>query len=471
MSKNKNRESTALLYKSSSSLHKTIQPGVTLSSIQKKALNALHYSLQNYVKLNFKSVAVFHSEFEDRIMDFQIRRSHFETLISYYSRNNVHLKDVLRQLSKIQADWTDARFEHEENYEFTNIFLSAGVRNGYVSIKIPPQTRRALVSEHIESTIDVLKISQNLHGKYAISLYELIKGFFERQSVDSNTFTFEIDDYHLRNAINVPYDFDKSGERVFSYPTIGKLNQKVLKPALKELNSAGFEFVANCEFERKGCGAVVWVFEASRTNLPSSAVIANDFATEFAEITKALTKFGVKRIPDILNQIRTERDVMYFEFCIKSVESAIRKKNGVSNKIENLAGYFMASLKSNVEAFDKVYNQRLADRAKETERKRLAENARIQGQKEASIKRQRQQLRLAHLQSTPQETLDQYLAEFIETEPGLTRSHKQLIEDQGVEASPMVRSKWNIFLEGKFGITPKTIEDSLENETIITTFG
>jgi len=475
MNNKKLKTETALLQKSSLSLHRTIQPGVTLTAVQRKSLNALHYALQSYVRQTFgdtkTDIAKFNALYADKIMDFKIKRKAFEALISYMSRNNVYLKDVLRQLSRIQADWSNNLTGSKENYSFMNIFMEAGLEDGYVHVKIPPQTRNALVSDNVEATIDVIKISQNLNGKYAISLYELIRSYFEKEAqAGIDEFTFEIEDEILRNALNVPFSWNKKGGKEFSYGTTGKLHDKVLKPAISEVNEADFEFKVSCSHTRLGCGTLIWQFSVLKTNIAQHRLVANEFASELAEITQALKRYGVKRTYEVLSKITNERDVLYFQYCIRQVDAALRSRSK-ENKIQNPAGYFLKTLEQNVEAFEEEYTELQRKREEQVTKARQNELNKLEEQIQKAQANQRLKIRQAHYEALSideQEDLKQeYLSTVSET---LGRKYYQVALEQGVEASPMIRGNWNKFLDGKFGITDDVIDQALENMPLTSTF-
>lgn len=466
---NNSGQDRALLQKSKLALNRTVEAGVTLSAPQRKALNAVHYALQCYVMQNFESVDLFHSKYANKILDFKMKRQQFLTLISYSSRNQVFLRNILKQLSKIQIDWHNGESGSKESYMFSNIFMEAGLANGYVHVKIPSHTRRALVDANVEATIDIARQSNSLFGKYAISLFEVVQSRYEK--CEEHTFSFEIEDGELRNALNVSYVW-KGGKRVYSYPMLGKLNEKVLKPAISEINDADLEFKIEHSHTKLGCGTVVWRFQIARSSYTKHRIIASEFAPEMASLSRAFSRFGIKRPLEVLTKISSEKDVLYHQFCVENVEKAMRsRKPGTT--IKNPAGYFLKTLEQNKEAFEEHYQDILAKRNIEKRRARNAELQRIDEQIEASAKEQRKRMRNAQWDALPTEQQRILHSEFLESvrmNPALGSKFVKIIENDGIDSLPRIRGAWASFVDEYFGITEESISASLENMVVEVTY-
>lgn len=466
----KKLDEQALLKKSSMSLHRTLAPGITLSAVQRKSLNAIHYALQAYVKRNFESPEIFHSKHGERIVDFKMKRTQFESLIAYMSRNRVYLRDVLQQLTKIQVDWSNNLKGKKEEYRFTNIFMEAGLKDGYVHIKIPATTREALINPSVEATIDIIKLSQSLERKYAISMYEFVRSYFEKETSDN--FTFEVEDEALRNSLGVPFKWTKSGQKKYSYPALGKLNERVIKPSIEELNGADFEFKVACSHNRLSCGSVYWAFEVTRTNVVQHRLIANEFASEIADIMQALRRYKVNKPLDLLAKITSEKDILYFQYCIEMVDKSVQSRSA-NNKISNMGGYFVRSLEKNKEAFENYYAEIQKKHDLEVSKKRKKELQAIDEQIEIARKEQKIKLREAHWATLPEEEKENLRVEFldvVENSPTFGPSYREEVAKHGYDISPRMRGLWVGYLNEYFGITDEVIEETIRNMTITSTF-
>lgn len=455
----------AKVEKSRLELRKTVQPGVTLSGYQKKSLNALMWFVQSYCFKYFESIDKFHATLGESPLKLSIPKAHFLTMTDYGSRNGAFLKKALEEVSQVQVVYDNGETGDLENYVFMNMFKSVGVDGSRVEFEVHPETRRAIVSSEVEATIDLIKVARNLDGKYAISLYELLHSAFERMRNDVEE--VQINDFDLRAGIYVPYK-KKGNKKVFSYPCIGQFNSRVLKPAINEINASDFEFKLKHSFRKLGCGEVVWNFEISKTEYENFTLIANENATEVAEILDKLSSYGVRNPQEWIRKCESERELLYMLFVIEAVDKATRKKK---SSIPNLGGYFVSAYNNNREAFESHYVQLLKNREVNAKRIKEDNDRQIELQKEKarneykarmrevnwneSDKVKREALELGFVELVVKDRFPEYLA---------------LIEKRGVHdviaEAGQLRGEWVTYLNDAFEITDEDAQRAADKTTV-----
>lgn len=446
-------------------LRKTIQPGVTLSGYQRKSLNALMWFVQSYCFKYFDSIEKFHASLGDSPLKLSIPKSHFCTITDYGSRNGTFLKKALQEVSQVQVVYDNGEIGDLEKYEFVNMFKRVGVDGPRVEFEVHPETRRAIVSQDVEATIDLIKVNRHLNGKYAIGLYEVLHSAFERMRGDVET--VEISDYDLRAGLNVPYK-NKGNKRVFSYPKVGPFNARVLKPSIDEINASDFEFKIEHSFRKKACGDVVWFFKLTKTQYQNYTLIANENADEVTKILDRLSAYSVRNPQDWLKKCVNEKELLYMLFCIDRVDAALRKRG---NKINSPGGYFVRTYDQNREAFEEHYTQLLSTRAKQSKLIKEETDKQIKEQKSEAAKRYKKEMREAYWNDSSAQEKEALELAFIEVMVAPKYPEYQpLIDKNGLEQTlddnGILRGVWTDYLNEVFSITDEDAKRAADNVTV-----
>lgn len=446
-------------------LSKTIQPGFVMSAGQKKTMNAVQFFVQSYAAKYFTSQGEFHAAYEERVMQLHIPKTHFMSLIAFNSRNTKHLKTLISEMTNIEVSYDNGLEGDAEAYEFTKLIPKAGVQSGYVYFDIPPDTRRALVSPKIEAVIDVLKVAENLNGKYSISLYQLLHGHFER--MEESSCEVQIDDEFLRNALNVPYKI-VDRKRQWSYGSVAEFNAKVLKKSVAEINGAELEFKVKYKRKKLKSGEIIWRFEITRTTFAKYALIASAYATEITEIIKELKNYGVKNWEKVITAIESEKDLLYFQYCINEVNKAIRSRSPKAKVIKNKAGYFIKALEGNKESFEEHFRALQRQREKERKHAQEIERANVEAQKKSKKDEQRRELRRVAFSALSAADAKELKDKFIDSIRGAVfgtqySAIQELGLEQAIEESNLLRGLWNNFLDEELDITDEKVERSIAN--------
>jgi hypothetical protein len=453
----------AILNKGTPALKRKFASGVHLTSMQKKALNAVSFAVQTYAANNFDSIAEFHAMMGEKVMSLNISNSDFSVLTANGSRNLAHMKKMLKELASSQVSWQGTQ---AKDYGFHNIFLAAGSESSVIYIQIPPATRRAIVSEHTVARIDVIKVAEQLSGTYAISLYENLLAHFEAMGDDIDNITVEYDDEALRHAINVPMKKSTKGESVFSYPGHRKLKERVLVPAADQINEANFEFKIKLDHKLRRGGSPRWIFTITRSEYIRKEIFADSYGHEITMIAKSLHDFGLKNVSSLLKDIQDERSVLYFQFCIDEVKKALDKQKGKA-KVNNVAGYFVKAYKSNHEAFEMHYDALKEEQKRRRKQARDDERKNLEHQEVLKKKQAESEIRSARFDNLKPEERDALNTAFeLHVSEKYGRSYVDVLRNEGVEGSKLLKAVWGDFLVKYIPVTQKEIEDAVSGMTI-----
>jgi len=172
---------------------------------QKKAYNVILYQAQKQVKLN-----------QNQIL-FNYSISEIKEKAGIKSTNNTELKKNIEKLKNISVETV---YENGDWLSF-NLIAQAQKQGDGLEIQLPEAIRQALINNDYYTTLDLM-IMKNLEGKYAIILYEMAMRY---------------------NKIQIPEltieEFRKltGTEHIKSYDGFGVNRQKVIEPAIKEINT------------------------------------------------------------------------------------------------------------------------------------------------------------------------------------------------------------------------------------------
>lgn len=451
-------------------LSKTIKSPIAMTAIQKKAFNAVQWAVQSYAS-RWGSQDKFHAHFKEKNLELRMSRQDFLRLIDHVNSNNDDpVIQAIDKLTDLKVRYDNHLKGNDRDAGFTNLFMHANMSRGIVSVVIPPDTRKALVSDVIATRIDIIRVARQLTRRYAISLYQLLHVTFESSTTDP-VVEYVIEETALRTALNVRCK-SVNGKLQFSYPQTGEFNKKVLKPAIEEINKKDFEFEVKARHKRRQ-GVVHWTFTITKTEYKEHTEVSRKHPMEIAFIRDRLESYKLKDPDKYLLQITSEREMFYFKYCVDVVDKEITDKRGTKDEIRNQAGMFVRVHENNRKAFDKHYiailneKKRTQKLAQEEEERNLREQERIH------FLEQRTNLLTVYWNELGEGEKLSLANDFCQS--GLCpRGYDKEIREQGIESAAdefgSIRGPWYEFLQAHFDLTDEKIEETIQNATLKATF-
>lgn len=202
--KARRRPQTKLVRKSAEAVH--ITNNVTL--VQRKLMNAL-------------LSAAYHQLDDDNITIHSISVRDLMALIGYESRNFDHLKKLLKNLTTTAIEWDILNEEGKREWGVSALLASADIVDGVCTYAYSPHLRKKLHNPKIFVLLNI-DIVRRFHTVYALALYENCTRY--RRIGNSPWFPLVI----LRSLLGAKEPY---------YDDFKKLNQKVLQPAIREINT------------------------------------------------------------------------------------------------------------------------------------------------------------------------------------------------------------------------------------------
>lgn len=191
-----------------------------LSETQRKASNILLYNAFNDLMTK--------DEHRVRIKDLAF-------LLGTTSKNYAHLKDALRGLATTPIEWNVLDQGKEKEWGISTLLAHATMKGGYCYYSYSIELRRKFSDPETYATIN-LEVQRKISGEYAVILYENCVRYIGVKT----TGWIPLD--KLRQLLTVD-----SNEY---YNDFRKLNDKILKPALKHLNETS-DILIEAEFRRE----------------------------------------------------------------------------------------------------------------------------------------------------------------------------------------------------------------------------
>jgi len=185
--------------------NQTITIKKNITNVQRKAYNVI---LQK---------AWFDLKYKDKNQrDFLFSISELKEKAGIRTTENKRLKQCLEELANIKVETIDDR----DNWGFFHLISSVSKKDDKLLIELSGRITEALYKNDYYTTLDLLTI-KTLNGKYSVPIYELAIRY---KKVEIPELTIN----ELRELTGT--------EKIKSYDDFGVFRQKVLSPAIKEIN-------------------------------------------------------------------------------------------------------------------------------------------------------------------------------------------------------------------------------------------
>ena len=159
--------------------------------------------------------------------------------LGYNSNDLDYLKETLEALGACQVKWNLLNKDEKEKWGFANLLASAEIENGICTYAFAPHLRWQLYNPRIYAKLN-LRLQNRFKSQYALVLWEVCFDYFDTDRSQGETPFIPLETFR-----------ELMGIEVEEYRTFKALNQFVIKPAVKEINTLTDYLV---EVERKRIG-------------------------------------------------------------------------------------------------------------------------------------------------------------------------------------------------------------------------
>jgi hypothetical protein len=167
----------------------------------------------------------------------QIRVRDLVEMLDYQSHDDLHLKEALEKLTTTAVRWNILRKDKSEWGVFP-LLAGAVIKQGVLTYAFSPFLKERLHNPRMYARIN-LSLQNKFQSKHALALYELCLDYFDFERAYGETPHISVSEF--RELMGVDDE---------EYQVFARLNEKVIKRAVQEINNLSDLFVT-IRFERK----------------------------------------------------------------------------------------------------------------------------------------------------------------------------------------------------------------------------
>lgn len=474
-----------VLRKSYSAAAAILAPRQTMQTSEHKALSAFLFELQSYQSTLFKTTEEFHRALGNNTLVLRIPLHRWNILIAgEKSHNTDHKRETLKKLSHKQFVWDNLKEGEGAEFEYENLFLSTGIVDHHVVLRIPPRTRRELMIKSTESSfnLNILTMSREFKYKYQYPLYELLCQYVDVANAEEKQVAeFSITQDELLMRLRVPYTSKLVRGRIqpqfqVAYKTPAKIKEKIITPTIKRLNEKRetFGMDISVNHSKRGDRSVIYHFNVIYT--PKGVKADNSMMARYSDevvfIKDCFYKYPVNSAQREKIEAKIsadEKELLYVYDCWTRATG----KKGVRSR----AGYFLKCYKENRNHFDEAYAAIIEQRERKLNERRKKEEKSIEDQKKEHLKELKEKEVMASIQRIQQspEQREEMLTQFLEL---VNDKHKMLLKfidlkgsieevEESILNSPPVRGIFKDFIWDRFcDVSTAELESRVEGAEI-----
>ena len=300
--------------------------------------------------------------------------------LGFESGNQEYLKEVLKSIVDCTVEWNLLNKDNKQVWGAASLLAFVEVENGICCYQFPHPLRQKLHNPRIYAKLN-LRLQNQFTSKYALVLWELCFDYFDRDR-DKGETPF------------IPLETFKSlmGLEETDYPVYKVLNQSVIKPAIKEINTVT-DYHVEVEYKRFSRKVAELKFRITRVKqLPIQESVFPDIEN-LPPVAVELVQAGVDRkvaekiaeqewacvTPEKLSPPGTYPD--FAAYISEKIEMSLSAAT-----VQNRAGYIIEAIRENYQdARVQKARQKRAEKLREKTLEDLTEEFRA---KRANIIRQ-----------------------------------------------------------------------------------
>ena len=276
--------------------------------------------------------------------------------LGFNSGNQEYLKDVLRSLAECTVEWNILGKSKDKEWGVASLLASARITNGICTYAFAPHLRLKLYNPRIYAKLN-LRLQNQFTHRYALILWEVCFDYFDTARDEGETPFIPLEKF--RELMGVAPD---------DYTAFKFLNQRVIKPAVKEINQLTNFFVA-VEQKREGRRIGFLKFRISRLKElpavePTQASLFPDIE-DLPAVANVLVQAGVTRREalKIANKEWKAVDTDLNREDYQDFQAYVAEKIGLAKQamdVKNLAGFIVKAIRENYQ--DPVFQAQLQER-------------------------------------------------------------------------------------------------------------
>ena len=171
--------------------------------------------------------------------------------LEFHSKNEDYLKEALEALVGCTVQWNVLNKDGEFVWGVTTLLAQAKIERGLCTYAYSPEMRRRLHNPSMYARLS-LSMQNKFESKHAQALWELSADYLGAGREEGATPLIPLEVF--RNLMGIPEGM---------YPEFMRLNEKVIKPAIAEINRVS-DFRVTVDYQRQGRKVIALQFKIRR---------------------------------------------------------------------------------------------------------------------------------------------------------------------------------------------------------------
>lgn len=341
-----------------------------------------------------------------------IRVQHLMEVLEFHSKNEDYLKEALEALVGCKVQWSVLDKDGEYEWGITTLLAQAKIRRGICIYAYSPELRRRLHNPRMYARLS-LSMQNKFESKHAQALWELCADYLGSVREYGETPFIPLETF--RKLMGIPEGM---------YPEFMRLNEKVIKPAIAEINRV-CDFRVKVDYQRQGRKVTALKFKIWRVALlPEQNNAQGKLFPDMEDmpvIVKDLKDVGIAphEAWEIWQQgfgyvqegarptgVDEDPETAFIQYIREKIH--LLKRRQVSGKVENSTGFLLDAIKKN------YANPEFIGEQQQKEAQKQAQNRKAKARELERLEAQRQQTRYAH-----EDAIHAHCARMIEAAPGV----------------------------------------------------
>ena len=280
--------------------------------------------------------------------------------LGFNSHNEDYLKETLEALVDCIVKWNVLGKDKKERWGVAALLGSAEIENGICTYSFAAHLRYKLYNPRIYTKLN-LRLQNRFTSRYALILWEICFDYFDTARNHGETPFIPLNTF--KELMGIALD---------DYPTFKTLNQRVIKPAIKEINELTNFFV---EVDQKRIGRKIGELKfriSLLKELPSVEPVQETFLFDIEDLPPVafkLVQAGVSRKEAlrIANQEWDAVDAAALPESREDFAAYVEEKIGLARhatSVKNAGGFIVKAIHENYQ--DPVYQKQFqAEQEKE----------------------------------------------------------------------------------------------------------
>ncbi|RKU22885.1 initiator RepB protein [Candidatus Poribacteria bacterium] len=282
--------------------------------------------------------------------------------LGFDSKNDDYLKEILESIADFKVKWNILGKDKKQEWGVAHLLAEVRIHDGICFYQFPHTLRLKLHNPRVYAKLN-LRLQNQFTSKYALVLWEVCFDYFDAERDQGETPFIPLETYRALMGVEAE-----------EYTTFKSLNQWVIKPAIKEINSLT-DYHVEVEQKRLGRRIAELKFRITRVKqLPVQESVFPDVenlspvAMELvqAEIDRKMALKIANQEWEFVNPEKLPQPGTYPDFLAyigEKLEMSVDAED-----VKNRAGYIVEAIRENYQDPELQKQRRLrAEKAKEKE--------------------------------------------------------------------------------------------------------